>query len=116
MNNVIVFIAAPTVDNAMRQKLAESLRIRGIATTDKMQNATLVIADVERPVERMGIADFAEKLIEEHAQKIAIVNSEILSFNHKDKKPEFNPQHTLKKFNQTKQNYRQRFFNRTNHK
>ena len=115
MNNIIVFIA-PTVDATIRQKLAESLRIRGIATTDKMQNATLVITDAERPVERMGIADFAEKLIEEHAQKIAIVNSEILSFNHKDKKPEFNPQHTLKKFNQTKQIYRQRFFNRTNHK
>lgn len=115
MNNVIVFIAAPTVDNAMRQKLAESLRIRGIATTDKMQNATLIIVDVERPVERMGVADFAEKLIEEYAEKIATLNHEILLHKQKNK-PEFNPQHTLKKFNQTKQIYRQRFFNRTNHK
>jgi len=115
MNNVIVFIA-PTVDNATRQKLAESFRIRGIATTDKMRNATLVIADVAQLVARMSIADFAEKLIEEYAQEIAIVNREILYFNHKGKKPEFNPQHTLKKFNQTKQIYRQRFFNRTNHK
>lgn len=114
MNNVIVFIA-PTVDAATRWKLAESLRIRGIATTDNMQNATLVIADVERPVERMGIADFAEKLVEEYAEKIATLNHEILLYKQKNK-PEFNPQHTLKKFNQTKQIYRQRFFNRTNHK
>ena len=112
MKNVIVFIAAPTVDNAMRQKLAELLRIRGIATTNNMQNATLIIADVERPVERMGVADFAEKLIEEYAEKIATSNHEILLHKQKNK-PEFNPQHTLKKFNQTKQIYRQRFLNRT---
>ena len=115
MNNVIVFIAAPTVDNAMRQKLAESLRIRGIATTDKMQNATLIIADVERPVERMGVADFAEKLIEEYAEKNRDIKSRNFITQTKNK-PEFNPQYTLKKFNQTKQIYRQRFFNRTNHK
>lgn len=114
MNNVIVFFA-PTVDDTTRKKLAESLRIRGIATTDKMQNATLIIADVERPVERMGVADFSEKLIEEYAEKIATSNHEILLHKQKNK-PEFNPQHTLKKFNQTKQIYRQRFFNRTNHK
>ena len=111
MNNVVVFIA-PSVDAAMRQKLAESFRIHGIAMTDNMQNATLIIADVERPVERMSIADFAEKLIEEYAQEIATVNHEILLHKQKNK-PEFNPQHTLKKFNQTKQIYRQRFLNRT---
>ena len=114
MNNVVVFIA-PSVDAAMRQKLAESFRIHGIAMTDNMQNATLIITDAEQPVRRMGIADFAEKLIEEYAEKIATLNHEILLHKQKNK-PEFNPQHTLKKFNQTKQIYRQRFFNRTNHK
>ena len=82
MNNVIVFIA-PSVDATMRQKLAESLRICGIATTDNMQNATLVIANVERPVERMGIADFAEKIIAKYLQKVSILNREILLLNQK---------------------------------
>ena len=110
MNNVIVFFA-PTVDDTTRKKLAESLRIRGIATTDKMQNATLIIVEFERPVERMGVADFAEKLIEEYAEKIATVNHEILLHKQKNK-PEYNPQHTLKIFNQTKKICNQRFFNR----
>ena len=115
MNNVIVFIA-PTIDTAMRQKLAESLRIRGIATTDKKQNATLIIADVERPVKRMGIADVAEKLIDEYAQKFVILKHEFLLLNQKPKKTksELNLRHPLKQFNQTKKICRQRFFNRTN--
>lgn len=114
MNNVIVFIA-PSVNATMRQKLAESLRIRGIATTDNMQNATLIIADVGQPVERMGIADFAEKIIAKYLQKVSILNREILSLNQKPEKtkPEFNMRHPLKQFNQTKQIYRQRFLNRT---
>ena len=114
MNNVIVFIA-PSVDAAMHQKLAESFRIRGIAITDNMQNATLIIADVGQPVERMGIADFAEKIIATHLQKVSILKREILLLNQKleKNKPEFNMRHPLKQLNQTKQTYRQRFFNRT---
>ena len=117
MNKVVVFIA-PTIDTDTRQKLAESLRIRGIATTDKMQNATLVIADVAQPVARMGIADFAEKIIDEYAQKFVILKHEFLLLNQKPTKTksELNIRPPLKRFNQTKQIYRQRFFNRTNHK
>ena len=114
MNNVIVFFA-PTVDDTTRKKLAESLRIRGIATTDNIQNATLIIADVGQPVERMGIADFAEKIIAKYLQKVSILNREIFLLNQKTKKtkPETNLRQTLRQFNQTKQTYRQRFFNRT---
>ena len=117
MNNVIVFIA-PTVDMAMRQKLAESFRIRGIAMTDNMQNATLIITDAEQPVRRMEIADFAEELIDEYAQKFVILKHEFLLLNQKPKKTksELNMRHPLKQFNQTKQIYRQNFFNRTTHK
>ena len=114
MNNVIVFFA-PSVDDTIRKKLAESLRIRGIATTDNIQNATLIIADIGQPVERMGIADFAKELIDEYAQKLVILNHEFLLLDQKPKKTksEFNMRHPLKQFNQTKQTYRQRFFNRT---
>ena len=114
MNNVVVFIA-PSVDTAMRQKLAESFRIHGIAMTDNMQNATLIITDAEQPVRRMGIADFAKELIDEYAQKLVILNHEFLSLDQKPKKTksEFNMRHPLKQFNQTKQIYRQRFLNRT---
>ena len=99
----------------MRQKIAESLRIRQIKTTDNIQDATLIIADVGQPVERMGIAGFAEKIIEKYLQKVSILNREILLLNQKleKNKPEFNMRHPLKQFNQTKQTYRQRFFNRT---
>lgn len=114
MNNVIVFIA-PSVDAAMHQKLAESFRIRGIAITDNMQNATLIITDAEQPVRRMEIADFAKELIDEYAQKLVILNHEFLLLDQKPKKTksEFNMRHPLKQFNQTKRKYGQRFFNRT---
>lgn len=114
MTETIAFIS-PKIDETMRQKIAESLRIRGIAITDKMQNATLVIADVAQPVERMGIADFAEKIIAKYLQKASILNREILLLNQKleKNKPEFNMRHPLKQFNQIKQINRQRFFNRT---
>jgi len=99
----------------MRQKIAESLRIRQIKTTDNIQDATLIIADAEQPVERMGIADFAEKIIEKYLQKVSILNREILLLNQEleKNKPELIMRHPLKQFNKTKQTYRQRFFNRT---
>ena len=114
MNNVVVFIA-PSIDATTRQKLADSFRTRGIATTDNMQNATLIITDAEQPVRRMGIADFAKELIDEYAQKLVILNHEFLLLDQKPKKTksEFNMRHPLKQFNQTKQIYRQRFLNRT---
>lgn len=117
MSNVVVFIA-PTVDATTRQKLAKSFRIRGFDTTDNIQKATLIIADVGQLVKRMDIADFAEKLFSEYAQKIAIETNKILLLNQKPKKTksELNMRHPLKQFNQTKQTYRQRIFNRTNHK
>ena len=114
MTETIVFIS-PKIDETMRQKIAESLRIRQIKTTDNIQDATLIIAEVEQPVERMGIAGFAEKIVEQYLQKVSILNREILLLNQKleKNKPEFNMRHPLKQFNQTKQTYRQRFFNRT---
>ncbi len=114
MTETIVFISSK-IDETMRQKIAESLRIRQIKTTDNIQDATLIIADVGQPVERMGIADFAEKIVAKYLQKVSILNREILLLNQKleKNKPECNMQHPLKQFNQTKQTYRQRFFNRT---
>ena len=114
MTETIAFIS-PKIDETMRQKIAESLRIRHIKTTDNIQDATLIIADVGQPVERMGIADFAEKIIATHLQKVSILKREILLLNQKleKNKPEFNMRHPLKQLNQTKQTYRQRFFNRT---
>ena len=114
MTETIVFIS-PKIDETMRQKIAESLRIRHIKTTDNIQDATLIIADVGQPVERMGIADFAEKIIAKYLQKVSILNREILLLNQKleKNKPEFNMRHPLKQFNQIKQINRQRFFNRT---
>jgi hypothetical protein len=79
-----------------------------------MQNATLVITNIGQPVKQMDIADLAEKLVDACAQKISIVNREILSLNPKKQKPTFATAHPLKKFNQTKQNHRQRFLTRTN--
>ncbi|MBP5485483.1 MAG: hypothetical protein J6Y07_02135 [Alphaproteobacteria bacterium] len=116
MSNVVVFIA-PTVDATTRQKLAGSFRIRGFDTTDNIKKATLIITDVGQPVKRMDIADFAEKLVSEYAQKIVETNK-ILLLNQKPKKTksELNMRHPLKQFNQTKQTYKQRIFNRTNHK
>lgn len=117
MTETIAFIS-PNIDKTMRQKIAELLRIRQIKTTDDIQDATLIIADVGQPVERMGIADFAEKIIAKYLQKVSILNREILLLNKKleKNKPEFNMRHPLKQFNQTKQTYRQRFFNRTRYK
>lgn len=114
MAETIAFIS-PKIDEPMRQKIAELLRIHQIATTDTIQNATLIIADVGQPVERMGIADFAEKIIAKYLQKASILNREILLLNQKleKNKPEFNMRHPLKQFNQIKQINRQRFFNRT---
>ncbi len=114
MTETIVFIS-PKIDETMRQKIAESLRIRQIKTTDNIQDATLVIADVGQPVRRMEIADFAKELIDEYAQKLVILNHEFLLFDQKPKKTksEFNMRHPLKQFNQTKQKYGQRLFNRT---
>ncbi len=53
--------------------------------------------------------------IPKYLQKASILNREILLLNQKleKNKPEFNMRHPLKQFNQTKQTYRQRFFNRT---
>lgn len=115
MNNVIVFIA-PTVDDATRQKLAESLRIHKIATTDNIQNATLIIADAEPPVERMGIAVFAEKIIDKKLQEVLKTKHEFILLNQKPKKtkPETNLRQPSRQFNQTKQIHIQRFFHRTN--
>jgi hypothetical protein len=114
MTETIAFIS-PKIDETMRQKIAESLRIRHIKTTDNIQDATLIIADVGQPVERMGIAGFAEKIVEQYLQKVSILNHEFLLLDQKPKKTksEFNMRHPLKQFNQTKQKYRQRFFNRT---
>lgn len=114
MTETIAFIS-PKIDETMRQKIAESLRIHHIKTTDNIQDATLIITDVGQPVERMGIADFAEKIIAKYLQKVSILNREILLLNQKleKNKPECNMQHPLKQFNQTKRKYGQRFFNRT---
>lgn len=114
MAETIAFIS-PKIDETMRQKIAESLRIRHIKTTVNIKDATLIIADVGQPVERMGIADFAEKIIAKYLQKVSILNREILLLNQKlgKNKPEFNTQHKFKQFNQTKQIYRHKFLNRT---
>lgn len=114
MDNIIVFIAQ-TIDKAMRQNLTELLRKRKIATTGNIQKASLIIADIQSPVDRMDIAGFAEKLVDDTIQKFLAMNREILLHNPKPNKVkhEFNMQHKLKQSNQTKQIYRQRFFNRT---
>ena len=114
MKDVVAFIA-PTVDEFMRQELTKLLYIHGIATTSSILNAALIIADIQSPVERMDIADFAEKLVDDTIQKVLAMNREILSLNQKPKKTkhELDMRHQLKQFNQTKQIYRQRFFNRT---
>ncbi len=113
MNNVVVFIA-PTVNDAARQKLAESLRIHQIAITNNIQKATLIIADTEPPVERMDIAVFAEKIIDKKLQEVLKMKHEFILLNQKpkDAKSELNMQHTLKQFNQTKKICNQRNFNR----
>lgn len=115
MNNIVAFIA-PSVDDSVRQKLAELLRIRQIATTDNVQNATLIIADVEQPVEHMSIADFAERLVDNKIQEILKMKREILLFNQQPQKikPDLNIRPPLKQFIQTKQIHKQRVFNRTN--
>ena len=114
MKDVVAFIA-PTVDEFMCQKLTELLYIHGIATTSSIQNAALIIADIQQHGDRMDIAGFAEKLVDDTIQKFLAMNREILLHNPKlnKVKHEFNMQHKLKQSNQTKQIYRQRFFNRT---
>lgn len=42
MKEIIAFIS-PKMDEALRQKIAKSLRLRNIKTTDHKENATLVI-------------------------------------------------------------------------
>ncbi len=113
MTETIVFIS-PKIDETMRQKIAESLRIRGIAITDKMQNATLVIADVAQPVKRISIADFAIKLVNNKIQEVLTMKREILLFNQKTQKIKSNLNMPLKQFNQIKQINRKNFLTRTN--
>ena len=116
MNDLIVFIP-PTVDATMRQKLTMELHLRhNIKTTNDINQATLIIADIQKPVGHMGIASLAEKLVNEAIHKISIINREIFLLNQKPKKQksEFSYTQQLKTINQKKQIYRQIFFNRTN--
>ena len=116
MTDFIVFIS-PTIDATMRQKLTQECHLRHIKTTDDIHQATLVIADCSKPVERMDIAILAEKLVNEAIHKISIINHELFLLNNqkpKKQKPEFNYAQSLKQFNQIKQINRKKFLTRTN--
>lgn len=77
MTEIIAFIS-PTLDTALRQKIAELLRIRHIKTTDARENATLVICKIsDVPGYAMTLAEMAEIIVNDAAYEIQKLQNQI---------------------------------------
>lgn len=129
MNDPIVFIS-PDFDSVHFEKIAETLRIQQIRTTDDIQLATVVIKP-HKQSKSLTIAKLAEQQVEKTQQKLEQLIEQSLTFNipevldfpdiqllepkpkKKHKIKNFISQRDLKRYNQTKQTHKQVFLNRT---
>lgn len=118
MNKIIAYVG-PGFSEAESQKIAETLRMRQIETTNIKKNATLVIlAPTDVPGFGLTLEKMAESIIEKYYQEIMKLNAPLCILNSQipvipkstqTKYPHFVVQRTIKQYNQTKQ----KLFNRT---
>ena len=123
MKEIIAFIS-PKMDEALRQKIAKSLRLRNIKTTDHQENATLVIckqSDISGLA--MTLGEMAELIINNVANEIQKLQNQIYVIPERPDFPIITTQNVPKKtrptqrikmptYNQCKAT-KQIFFNRT---
>ena len=118
MSKIIAYVG-PGFSEDEQQKIAETLRIRQIETTNVKEIATLVIcAPKDVPGFGMTLEKFAETIIEQYYQEIMKLKAQlqILDIQIPDipkptqtKHPHFVAQRTIKQYSQTKQ----KLFHRT---
>ena len=117
MNKIIAYVG-PGFSEAESQKIAETLRMRQIETTNIKKNATLVIlAPTDVPGFGMTLEKLAETIVETYYQEIIKFSAQLpvlggvpdIPKSTQTKYPHFVVQRAIKQYNQTKQ----KLFNRT---
>jgi len=129
---IIIAYISPEIESQQRERIAETLRMRMIQTTDNIHCATVII----EPRKNMTIADIAKKLVELTVQEVnelaTIMKTEEEMMSNltipiieqpleliepkKNKHSKFIRQQNLKKFTTIKQMQKRAMFNRTKHK
>ncbi|MBO4700876.1 MAG: hypothetical protein J5620_03975 [Alphaproteobacteria bacterium] len=118
MSKIIAYVG-PGFSEVESQKIAETLRIRQIETTNVKEKATLVIC-VQKDVPGFGMTleKVAETIIENYYQEIMKLKAQLqipdiiipdVPKHTQNKHPHSAVQRTIKQYNQTKQ----KLFNRT---
>lgn len=117
MPEILAFIS-PDADLEMREHLALLLIMRGIAMTDDIKRATIVVApgDAPKPEETLRKEIEQKEYIFRRLEHITDIWPEIIISKpspKKEQKKSFVHSTTFKKYNCAKTTYAQRFFNRT---
>jgi len=111
MSEILAFIS-PDADREMRERLILLLYMRGIATTNDMKHATIIVMPGDAPKLRKEIEPTMHTFTRlEHVD----IQEIVIQTNNPTKKQKKSHAHSVafKKYNCAKATYSQRFFNRT---
>lgn len=126
---IIIAYISPEIESQQRERIAETLRMRMIQTTDNIHCATVII----EPKKNVTIANIAEILIEQTQQDLDEMTKQIIAQHmhdlgqhaaaveqqvepKKNKHSKFIQPRNLTKFNNIKQMQKRAIFNRTRNK